>query len=68
MVRFSQGWEFSPGSAMGTLLGLVGTEVDGSRPVEKRLRWDLVQVDPALVQFLGSWVSPWVSWLMVFVP
>ena len=68
MVRFSQGWAFSPGSALGTLVGLVGTEGDGSRPVEKRLRWVVVQADPALVQFLGSWISPRVSCLMVFVP
>ena len=53
---------------MGTLVGLVGTEGDGSRPVEKRLRWVVVQADPALVQFLGRWVSPRVSCLMVFVP
>lgn len=67
-VRFSQGWEFNPGTAMGTLVGLVGTKGDGSRPVKKRLRWVLVLADSELVEFPGSWVSPELSYFYGFVP
>lgn len=42
---------------MGTLVGLVGTEEDGSRPVKKRLRSALVPADPESVQFARSRVS-----------
>ena len=68
MVRFSQGWEFNPGTAMGTLVGLVGTKGDGSRPVKKGLGWVLVLADPESVAFPGSQVSPGVSYFYGFVP
>lgn len=51
------GVKFSSGTAIGSLVRMVGTEGNECRPVKRRLRWVLVLADPELVQFPGSWVS-----------
>lgn len=62
------GVKLHSGTAIGTLVRLVGTRAHESRPIKRRLRWALVLAGPGLAQFPGSWVSAVASYFISFVP